>query len=221
MIKRRYIKYIGIWFLVSLSYSLFLFWFFNTQAPLSEKELRGHLNTYAHLYKQGRDSEKQIRLRGFLAADDGKEVWTLHLVRMRADVRRGANNSSMPMSVFDLLSQWSAPFLWQFYLRASYPVVIAPVISKSLVSWGVADEGWTHFLLMRHRSRRDLMEVVNKEELAGKQSILTATIEKQFTFGFASARVLLMFQPAVVIAWIMFALGLLVHLILLFQSRPR
>ena len=173
MIKAKYI-YGAIWFLAALFYGGFLLWFFNTQAPLTAGEIGQHLNSYTSLYRHGRASEKQIRLRGFLAGDDGGEVYTLHLVRMRADVKGGAGQQ---LSVFDLLARWSDPFLLALYSRASYPVMSAPATSDNLTSWNVVDEGWTHFVVMRHRSRRDLMAVVNDRELARSQDILLATIE--------------------------------------------
>lgn len=214
------LKYIVLWFIAIAVYSGFWLWFFNPQAPLSEVEIKQHLNAYATLYEKGRDSKTQIRLRGFLASDDGKEVYTLHLVRMRADPQKLPAIRTELLSVFDLLTHWSAPVLTQLYLRAAYPMMLAPVVSENLNRWGVEeDKAWTHFVLMRHRSRRDLMEVVNDKNIAAKQNILPATIESQFMLVAAPSTILLMFQPAMIIAWIILALGAIAHIAILTQDR--
>lgn len=215
------LKYIILWALVAFIYGGFLFWFAAPQEKLSNEEIRTSLTNFASYYKSSSASQTQINLRALFAGDDGKEIYTIHLVRMRAATFKVEGLRTQQMSVFELLSLWVEPLLWKFYVRASYPVSIAPVVSKNINVWGdiSVNKGWTHFVLMRHRSIRDLVEIINDKESTKLYPILPASIESHFSFAAAPSNVLLMLQPVIVAAWIMFALGLLANLIILYQDR--
>ena len=235
--------YFVLWLGAFAVYGAFYFWYESLKPPLSRGEIIKHLALYSDFYHKpaksspaSRDSgtsstsrarifqgisasEQIIRLRGFLDGDDGGEVFTFHLVRMRAQ-RLDADGVSQPYkSVFDLFYYWQSEILGRFYARASYPIFIAPAISLNLDEWGIINgTDWTHILLMRHRSRRDLMELINDSNFARHHHLLPAMMESQISFAVSPLTQLLMLKPIIVMMWIIFALACLLQVILLVQA---
>lgn len=217
-------KYPLIWLGGLLFYGAFAFWFFNVAAPLSAPEVRQHLSRFAQLYAKGAkgaDSQTQIELRGVLAGDDGREIYTLHHLRMRADVKPLAGFATKQKSLFDVFALWGEPALWHLYGRGGYVVFMLPTLSHPFAVWGHArgSERWTHLAMVRHRSRRDMMSFINDESVAKLQAILPATIENHTALAGAPMGTLLMMEPAALAAWIIFALTLLVHLAVRQQDK--
>lgn len=214
-------KYPLIWLVGLLIYGAFAFWFFNTGAPLSESEVRHHLAHFSALYPHSANSQTQIELRGVLAGDDGREIYTLHHLRMRAGAEPVEGLATKQKSVFDVFALWGEPALWHLSKRAGYVVFILPTLSDAFAAWGQAGgkENWTHLAMVRHRSRRDMMAFINDARVAKLQAVLPATIENHTALAAAPATRLLMTEPAAIAAWIILALTLLVHLAVRLQDK--
>ncbi len=223
-------KYIAIWLGAASLYVSFWFWHSAPQDVLSRAEITEQLAVYTHLYQHGRDAEHRIQLRGFLAADDGSEVFTIHLVRMRVRPKPVEGVRIDQLSSFDMLRKYVDGLIWPLYLRAGYPLLVAPAASDNLGAWGAPPEGappgdaaepvqWTHIAVIRHRSRRDLMALALNPEFAARYKFAVAAIETQIMFSAAPLNQLLMLKPPVVMAWIIFALAALAHIIAAFQGR--
>ncbi len=214
------LKYILIWLVAACVYGAFWFWHSAGRARLSPSEITEHLVSYGRLYSGGRDAERRVRLRGFLAADDGGEVFMVHLIRMRAFPLPVAGADVRQLSSFETLERYTNILIWPLFVRGGYPLWVATASSLNLEAWGMTESvEWTHIAVVRHRSRRDLMELVLDPDFASRHRFAFAAMETHLAFGVGAPFQLLMLQPRIVMAWIIFALASLVHMIAAFQGR--
>ena len=216
------VKYLVIWACGLAVYGVFWFWHSGLQAPLLRDEITDQLAHYAHLYKDGTDADRRARLRGFLAADDGGEVFSVHLIRMRARPLPIDNMRAGYFSSFDVLGKYADMIRWPLFIRAGYPVLIMPAVSLNLEAWGAAARTeWTHMAIIRHRSRRDMMALIMDPDFAAHYKFARAAMEAHFTFSAAPAMQFLILRPHIIMAWIIFALAALTHMIAAAQDRRR
>ena len=215
-------KYIAIWLGAACVYGAFWLWHSAPRPPLSPAEITEQLAVYGRLYESGKDAARRVRLRGFLSADDGGEVFMIHLVRMRARPEPVEGERIALLSSFDMLRKYTDVLIWPLYVRASYPLWVADGGAGELEAWGIeAPIEWTHIALVRHRSRRDLMELALDPDFAARHRFAVAAMETQLAFSLSSPQQLLMLKPPIVMAWIIFALAALAHMIAAFQDRPQ
>jgi hypothetical protein len=180
----------------------FVAWYGGTRGALRPDEIDAHLARLAAGAGE-RSPERLAAVRAFLEADDGREFFMVNLVRMQA-------GEDAPR----VLERYTGPFLGALLLRAGHPAFVAPAVATYLEDWGVdADPGWSFAGVVRYRSRRDMIELVNDPAFASWHANKRAAIATTLAFPATPARVFV--GPRV---WVGLALSLvaaLAHLALL------
>ena len=55
----------------------------------------------------------------------------------------------------EVIAHYTRPFFARMAPRATHPVVLGSAAHRAIDLWGIEDaEGWTHFGMVRYRSRR-------------------------------------------------------------------
>ena len=85
----------------------------------------------------------------------------------------------------DVVNRYSEPFFAKALSRAAHPVLGGVAANTALDTWGIeGGEDWEMGLLVRYRSRRDIMEMI--EEMATSDSEIhsfkVAAVEKTIAF---------------------------------------
>ena len=168
-----------VWLIPALIYALFFFWYTNFSGPLTQAEVETYMSTFE---ARGGDAEGLARIRAFLESDTGDDFVMINAILMKDQPDRvegvGADDTSD-----DVLDKYME-FIWPAFLaRAAHPVLYGPAVADSLEVIGI-ENGWTwgRGAAMRHRSRRDMMEITANPVFSGRHDFKIASIEKTIAF---------------------------------------
>ncbi|MAI25367.1 MAG: hypothetical protein CMN75_04970, partial [Spirochaeta sp.] len=117
--------------------------------------------------------------------------------------------------------RYSDPFFAQAFLRASHPVLGGAAAAPALDIWGIdGAEDWDSGLLVRYRSRRDIMEILEEVVTSGDSihGFKVAAVEK--TIAFPLDPWFHPGDPRILLALIFVIFGLLLQMRHNARSRP-
>jgi hypothetical protein len=82
------------------------------------------------------------------------------------------------------MARYTRPFFARMAPLATHPVVLGSAAHRAIDSWGTEGaEDWTHFGMVRYRSRRDLMKVASSPSAdASIHDFKIAAIEKTIAY---------------------------------------
>jgi hypothetical protein len=187
-----------LWAAAVLLYAVFFLWYGGVRGPLTPQEVERYLGLLAR--QQGVDARQLEWFRRFAETDDGREFFILNLGALRerpleAPARREDESSEQ------VLARYTAYFIPRLFPRAGHPVMAgSPIVP--IEQWGTPEEPWDSLVVIRHRSRRDLLEMVTAPGMEGTHLYKVAALEKT---------VALSFDPSLVAVgarvWVALALG--------------
>ena len=163
-----------IWAAVVLFYAAFFLWYDGLHCPLMPEETERYLALLAP--QEGVDAQQLEWFRRFAQTDDGGEVYIVNLAeqRERPGVVPGVAAGE---SAAQLLSRYTNYFIPRLFPRAGYPMIVGtPIVPVE--RWGIPDEGWDMVAVIRHRSRRDLLEMLSARGMAEAHPYKIAALEK-------------------------------------------
>lgn len=198
-----------IWSGAALLHLLFLSWYRGWRRPLSADEINRFMTSVApRLAETGNDP---ATLRAFLEADDGREFLMLNLVKVEAGMVRDPVTGQM-LSGLDMLKRYSSRFRGVLLRNGGHPGMIGRKVGGYIDAWNSApDPGWSLFGLMRYRSRRDMLRLIEDPAFiaAHPQKLLASPI----TYSFPTQRVLSLYASPDITVGLILALGAaLLHL---------
>ena len=206
-----------IWTVALLVYLLFRWWYDSHAAPLTRQEIERFLAT---LHESHHEAANSIEVwRRFLEADDGREFFMVNLVKVQPEsVTDPRSGEPVPGSV--LFRRYARRFLPVLLRHAGHPVMAGRKVGGYVDAWNVApDPEWTLFGLMRYRSRRDLLKLV--EHPAFKAAHPEKQLGTAATFSFpAQPMVALHAGPRVAVALGLALVAALLHLMHLIHLAP-
>ena len=85
----------------------------------------------------------------------------------------------------EVVDRYAEPFFAQAMMRASHPVMLGIAANTALDIWGIeGGDDWETGLLVRYRSRRDIMEMIEEMATSGSEihSFKVAAVEKTIAF---------------------------------------
>ena len=83
------------------------------------------------------------------------------------------------------MNRYTEPFFGMAMRRAAHPVLLGTAANPALDIWGIeGGDNWDQGLLVRYRSRRDIMEMIEKLTTSGSDihSFKVAAVEKTIAF---------------------------------------
>ncbi|TVS11450.1 MAG: hypothetical protein EA417_18085 [Gammaproteobacteria bacterium] len=200
------IKLLMPWVVALVAYGLFVVWYQNWRAPLTEAEVSKYRGLLEASPVAGTpEAEAVVR---FLANDDGRAFLMVNLIKLARDpVPDPVTGVARPAA--DLLEDYSKVFLGAALRRASHPVLVVGKVGGYVDAWNVeADPGWTALGLVRYRSRRDLAELVTMEGVFDAHAFKIAAMPTTFAFP-AVSRMSMLLAPQL---WVGLVLALLASL---------
>jgi hypothetical protein len=200
-----------IWGTAGLIYAGFSLWYNSLRGPLSPAEIDVYMERLRT--QSGATAERLAPVREFLAADDGREFFMVNLIRMH-DGPVKEPGTGQEKSAREALSGYTRYFLVALFRRAGHPVWGGPSAGHYVEHWGTEpDPGWTLALVVRYRSRRDMIDLAADPRFAPAHAYKVAAMSNTLAFpvspGYAvfGAR----FGFALVVALIAALLHLAIH----------
>lgn len=192
-------------------YAAFLAWYGGRGAAMTDAErdaLLARIEQNAQSQPRG-DGHLLASLRELVANDDGREFYMLNLIRYHEQAQYPPG-SEFSGTGRDADRRYMKAIFWPLLSHASIPVFIGEPQGRFLHEAG--DIEWQRVAIVRYRSRRALLEMV--EQIAGNPVGVHkwASIERTEVFP-VRAEFTLIFARGFVAA-LLAALGALVHLIL-------
>jgi hypothetical protein len=192
------------------TYLAFLAWYGGFGAPMTQDESDALFAQIAERAKNEPNPDGHLRddLKALAATDDGKEFYMLNLIRYRqkAQYPPGYSFDDDPLAADARYSRAIIPYLLKY---GGVPVFLGEPEGRFLDQPG--DASWQRVVLVRYRSRRDLLRMV--ADLAGKDIAVHkwASIEKTQVFPVRSPFSFIAVRGAV--AAVLALLGLFAHFV--------
>lgn len=168
-----------VWIIPALLYGTFFFWYTSFGGPLTQDEVEAYMSTFE---ARGGDAESLARVRAFLESDTGDDFVMINVILMKDQPDRveGVGPEDTSDDVLDKYME----YIWPAFLaRAAHPVLLGPAVSDALEVIGIENGwAWGRGAAMRHRSRRDMMEISTNPAFSGRHDFKIASIEKTIAY---------------------------------------
>jgi hypothetical protein len=193
---------------LALLYGAFVLWYGGRGTPMTAAETDALFATIAERAKNEPNPDGHLRehLKTLAASDDGNEFLMLNLIRYRPQALYPAGYD-FPGDALEADARYSKAIIPHLLRHGGLPVFLGEPQGRFLDEPGDAE--WQRVVLVRYRSRRDLLEMV--AELAGRDIAVHkwASIEKTQVFPVRPLFSLIAVRGVVAAA--LLALGLLLH----------
>lgn len=147
------------WIVFGILYALFFCWYTSFDGPLTEEEI-AH---FSRVIEQSSDGYERLkRWQPFMQNDTGDDFVVLNVIDLFNTPRQvpGAEPGESSQQVMD---RYSYPFMSEALKRATHPVMIGFSAGRAIDLWGLEGaDNWDQGALVRYRSRRDLLELLEK-----------------------------------------------------------
>ncbi len=171
------------------TYSLFHVWYdgWFTKGRLTKEECESFAQD---ALSQGHSPEAVENLKRYLLEDDGKEFLMVNLLQVKSGEVAHPHTKQL-VKASKMLDLYSTPFFKAMVPRAGHPVFFARAKGGYVDAWNVPpNPGWTNAAVVRYRSRRDLVAVINDPRCAFRDIHLFKELALASTFAFPSRPIL-------------------------------
>lgn len=190
-----------LWFVPACLYLLFTLWYTNLSGPLTQAEMDAFADQMA---SSGFEPSAIQRMRQFMEEDTGRQFLMVNVMDMAPTPRRVAGVPADESSE-QMMGRYMEHMFPELLKRASHPIFLGRVIFDSMDILGIEGaENWTSAVLMRYRSRRDLMDIASNPIFAGKHEFKLAALDK--TIAFPVENQLYLSDPRLLLLLILFAI---------------
>ena len=155
------------WFVLGIIYAVFFFWYTSFEGPLTDEEIA----YFTEVIVEAPQMEPGVRsnLIEFMKNDTGDD-WAMWNAVDLADTPAPMPGIAPGETSQDLVDRYTEPFFGMALLRAAHPVLVGDAAGPALDIWGIENgEDWDSGLLVRYRSRRDLMEIMEQMVQSGDE----------------------------------------------------
>ena len=193
-----------VWTTALAVWALFTYWYTNTGGPLTQDEVERYLEQMAGVAERRGDVADLDRIRAFLESDTGNQFLMVNLV----DLKEAPE--SIPGAKLGATAQWMMSHYMEYMFpallrRASHPVYLGEAKAPAVDLIGLPGAAvWEQAVLMRYRSRRDMMDIAVNPQFGERHPFKVAAIEK--TIAFPAESRLYLSDPRLLLALVLFAL---------------
>jgi hypothetical protein len=169
------------WAILGVVYAVFFYWYTSFGGPLSDEEIAHYTKVLASTPEMSEHSERWI---SFMKSDTGDD-WAMWNAVDLFDTSKQVKGVEPGDTTEEVINRYAEPFFAKALLRAAHPVMGGAAANTALDIWGIeGGENWDNGLLVRYRSRRDMMEIA--EEMATSDEAIhafkVAAVEKTIAF---------------------------------------
>jgi hypothetical protein len=168
---------------LSLGYGAFLLWYGGSGELLTEAEVDAYLRILEGPIGQsaGLDAADLERIREFGKTDDGRPFLMLNLIRLRE--RPAYPSGEDPGgTVADADARYTRALAPLLLARGGHPVALLTPFAVFLDT-GPSPAQWDTVALMRHRSRRDFLDMITSSEYARAEVHKWASVADTLVIG--------------------------------------
>lgn len=150
------------WFISTIIYLVFFFWYTNTSGPLSQAEI----DLVIERIDKGESTiseEDRSNFLEFLRNDDGGDFYMVNFLDLNENppIMEMTGKSATASDLLDYYMEYMYPAL---LIRASHPVFAGNVSANALDHIGAEEtKEWDQTAIMRYRSIRDMLEIGSNE----------------------------------------------------------
>ena len=197
-----------------LLYMLVAYWYTNTGGPLTV----GEIESYVERLKAAGYAPAQVaRLRTFMENDSGRQFLMLNNIDMNEDP--GDVDGAEPgETAGQLMNRYMEHMYPELFKRACHPVYLGAAVFSAMDIVGIEGaEHWDTAVLMRYRSRRDLLQITANPEFQGKHHFKLAALDK--TIAYPLENTLYLSDPRLLLALVLMCLVALLDIGLFGRKR--
>ena len=169
------------WSILGIVYALFFYWYTSFGGPLSDEEIAHYTKVLASNPEMNANSERWI---SFMESDTGDD-WAMWNAVDLFDTPKQVEGVEPGDTAEEVVNRYAEPFFAKALSRAAHPVMGGTAANTALDIWGIeGGESWDSGLLVRYRSRRDIMEIIEEMATSDSQihSFKVAAVEKTIAF---------------------------------------
>ena len=150
------------WFISTIIYLVFFFWYTNTSGPLSQAEI----DLVIERIDKGESTiseEDRSNFLEFLRNDDGGDFYMVNFLDLNENppIMEMTGKSATASDLLDYYMEYMYP---ELLIRASHPVFAGNVSANALDHIGAEETKiWDQTAIMRYRSIRDMLEIGSNE----------------------------------------------------------
>ena len=150
------------WFISTIIYLVFFFWYTNTSGPLSQAEI----DLVIERIDKGESTiseEDRSNFLEFLRNDDGGDFYMVNFLDLNENppIMEMTGKSATASDLLDYYMEYMYP---ELLIRASHPVFAGNVSANALDHIGAEEtKTWDQTAIMRYRSIRDMLEIGSNE----------------------------------------------------------
>ena len=170
-----------LWLSSIVLYALFVSWYTDLGGPLTETEIQAYIAKTENRDLGGAPSAREALLE-FLRNDTGGQFLMFNAVDLAKNPppMPGAPPDADGQTLVDLYMEHMIPALLS---RASHPVVVGTSVADSLDLLGIEGaEAWSDGVIMRYRSRRTFIDIIDNPEFYARHDFKLAGLEKTIAY---------------------------------------
>jgi hypothetical protein len=197
-----------LWLVPLVLYLSFVYWYTNTSGPLRPEEIQSFTQKATDV---GFHSDWTEAIHEFMSSDTGRQFFMVNSIDLNEDPPdvEGAEPGESAAQLLDRYMEYMYPAMLR---RASHPVFLASAVNTSLDLVGIEGaEDWNLVVVMRYRSRRDLIEIATNPEFLDKHDFKIAALTK--TIAYPTESKIYMSDPRFLLALVLVALVALIDII--------
>lgn len=190
-----------LWLVPLMLYVALVYWYTNTSGPLRPEEIRSFTQKAT---EAGFQSDWIQSIHAFMSSDTGRQFFMVNAIDLNEDPPdvEGAKPGETATQLLDRYMEYMYPAMLR---RASHPVFLASAVNTSLDLVGIdGAEEWNLVVVMRYRSRRDLLEIATNPEFLDRHDFKIAALTK--TIAYPTESKIYMSDPRFLLALILLAL---------------
>ena len=202
-----------LWLIPLVLYLAFVYWYTNTSGPLKSAEIQSFTQK---AMEAGFQSDWIEPIHAFMSSDTGRQFFMVNVIDLNEDPPdvEGADPGETATQLLDRYMEYMYPAMLR---RASHPVFLASAVNTSLDVIGIEGaEDWNLVVVMRYRSRRDLLEIATNPEFMNRHDFKIAALTK--TIAYPTESKIYMSDPRFLLALILLSLVALID-IAVFRRR--
>ncbi|MDG2305669.1 MAG: hypothetical protein P8R42_13705 [Candidatus Binatia bacterium] len=169
------------WAILAIVYAIFFYWYTSFGGPLSDEEIAHYTEVLASAATTDASRSRWI---SFMKSDTGDD-WAMWVAVDLFETPKQVKGVEPGDTAEEVVNRYSEPFFRMAMRRASHPVMMGVAANPALDIWGIQDgESWDSGLLVRYRSRRDIMQIMEAMTTSGSDihSFKVAALEKTIAF---------------------------------------
>lgn len=152
------------WAVLAITYAVFFYWYTSFEGPLRADEIAHFTEVLEEAPVSDETRERWI---GFMQSDTGGDFAMWNAVDF-LETPKPIEGVDPGETGQEVASRYADPFFAMAFRRASHPVMGGDAAGPALEVWGIeGGEDWDSGLLVRYRSRRDIMELMEAMATSG------------------------------------------------------